>query len=57
MALEKRLVDSHILYSNDPLSDIHLYDLIDQQERIPVRKCAHDLLDAKHDSFSLDNWI
>ena len=48
MALEERLVDSHVLDPNDPLTLLHLHDAVHKEHGIPVRDHAEDLLDAHH---------
>jgi len=46
--LEVRLVDRHVLDSDDPLPGFPLDDPVHEQERVPVRQQLHDFPDPEH---------
>src|SRR5256712_7317848 len=54
VALEKRLVQRHVLDGLDALPHVALEHAVDQQERIAMRQVTHDLVDihGRHDHVS-----
>jgi hypothetical protein len=46
MSLEERLVDGDVLEADDAGAPFHLEDPVHEEEGIPVRKRAKDLLDV-----------
>ncbi len=57
VALEKRLVDGHILDGHQALGGLELDDPVDQQKRVAVGKKTQDLLDVKGHSLAPESAI